>query len=168
MMYLAQDSSENPALGSRTHSEEDACPHQPPGGHTADATTGTIFDIKRYAIHDGPGIRTTVFLKGCPARCLWCHNPESQSFGPEVVKVETRCAECGTCREVCPHGAPAPGSGVCTACGDCIEACPAGAREMAGRETPDLARRQSPGIQSHRLADPVATALQQQKERGDQ
>jgi pyruvate formate lyase activating enzyme len=98
-------------------------------------TSGRVFNVQRYSLHDGPGIRTTVFLKGCPARCLWCHNPESQSFGPEVVRVETRCAECGTCQEVCPHGAPAPGSGICTACGDCIEACPAGAREMAGRET---------------------------------
>ena len=96
---------------------------------------GRVFNLQRYSLHDGPGIRTTVFLKGCPARCLWCHNPESQAFGPEVIRVETRCASCGTCETVCPHGAPPPGSGVCTACGACVEACPAGARELVGRET---------------------------------
>jgi pyruvate formate lyase activating enzyme len=90
--------------------------------------------VQRFSLHDGPGIRTTVFLKGCPARCLWCHNPESQSFAPEVLVVETRCASCGTCRTVCPHGAPPPGSSVCTSCGACVEACPAGARRLAGRE----------------------------------
>ncbi len=99
------------------------------------AASGRVFNVQRYSLHDGPGIRTTVFLKGCPARCLWCHNPESQAFGPEIVKVETRCAHCGTCEAVCPHGAPPPGSGLCTACGECVEACPAGARELAGRET---------------------------------
>jgi pyruvate formate lyase activating enzyme len=97
--------------------------------------TGRVFDIQRYSLHDGPGIRTTVFLKGCPARCLWCHNPESQSFAPEVLLVETRCASCGTCAAVCAHGAPPPGSALCTACGACVEACPAGARQLAGRET---------------------------------
>jgi pyruvate formate lyase activating enzyme len=96
---------------------------------------GRVFNIQRFSVHDGPGIRTTVFLKGCPARCLWCHNPESQAFGPEVVRVETRCASCGTCETVCPNGSPPPGSGWCTACGACVEACPTGAREMAGRET---------------------------------
>ena len=99
------------------------------------AVTGRVFNVQRYSLHDGPGIRTTVFLKGCPARCLWCHNPESQAFGPEVIRVETRCASCGTCETVCPHGAPPPGSGLCTACGACVEACPAGARELVGGET---------------------------------
>ncbi len=96
---------------------------------------GRIFDVQRFSVHDGPGIRTTVFLKGCPARCLWCHNPESQSFAPEVLVVETRCVSCGTCKTVCPHGAPPPGSGLCTACGACVEECPAGARRLAGRDT---------------------------------
>ncbi len=99
------------------------------------ATRGRIFDVQRFSVHDGPGIRTTVFLKGCPARCLWCHNPESQSFAPEVLVVETRCVSCGTCQTVCPRGAPPPGSGLCTACGACVDACPAGARRLAGRET---------------------------------
>jgi pyruvate formate lyase activating enzyme len=95
--------------------------------------TGRIFNVQRYSVHDGPGIRTTVFLKGCPARCLWCHNPESQSFEPEVLVVETRCVSCGTCATVCPHGVPPPGSGLCDACGACVDACPAGARWLAGR-----------------------------------
>lgn len=99
----------------------------------ARVTTGRIFNVQRYSLHDGPGIRTTVFLKGCPARCLWCHNPESQSFDPEVLVVETRCVSCGTCATVCPHGAPPPGSGLCEACGACVPACPAGARWLAGR-----------------------------------
>ncbi len=99
------------------------------------AATGRVFNVQRFSLHDGPGIRTTVFLKGCPARCLWCHNPESQEAAPEVIVVESRCAHCGTCREVCPHGAPPPGSPSCDACGACVEACPAGAREVAGRET---------------------------------
>jgi pyruvate formate lyase activating enzyme len=102
---------------------------------TSTAVTGRVFDVQRFSVHDGPGIRTTVFLKGCPARCLWCHNPESQSFAPELLVVETRCVSCGTCRSVCPHGAPPPGSGLCTACGACVDACPAGARRLAGRET---------------------------------
>jgi pyruvate formate lyase activating enzyme len=96
--------------------------------------SGLVFNVQRYSLHDGPGIRTTVFLKGCPARCLWCHNPEGQSFAPEILVVETRCASCGTCAAACPHGAPPPGSGLCTACGACVEACPAGARQLAGRE----------------------------------
>jgi pyruvate formate lyase activating enzyme len=99
------------------------------------AVRGRVFDVQRFSVHDGPGIRTTVFLKGCPARCLWCHNPESQSFAPEVLVVEARCVSCGTCRAVCPHGAPPPGSGLCAACGACVDACPTGARRLAGRET---------------------------------
>jgi len=98
------------------------------------AVAGRLFDVQRYSIHDGPGIRTTVFLKGCPARCLWCHNPESQSFVPQVLVVETRCISCGSCARACPRGAPPPGSSLCTACGACVEACPSGARQLAGRE----------------------------------
>jgi pyruvate formate lyase activating enzyme len=98
------------------------------------AVEGRIFDVQRYSLHDGPGIRTTVFLKGCPLECAWCHNPESQSFAPEVLLTRSRCLSCGTCATVCPHGAPPPGSPLCTACGACVEACPAGARQLAGRE----------------------------------
>jgi pyruvate formate lyase activating enzyme len=92
---------------------------------------GFVFNIQRFSVHDGPGLRTTVFLKGCPARCPWCHNPESQSHAPELLTFPERCIDCGTCRGVCPHGTdPAR----CTACGRCAEACPANAREIAGRE----------------------------------
>jgi pyruvate formate lyase activating enzyme len=96
--------------------------------------TGRVLDVQRYSLHDGPGIRTTVFLKGCPLACAWCHNPESQSAGPEVLLTAARCLSCGTCATVCPHGAPPPGPPPCTACGACVEACPAGARQLAGRE----------------------------------
>jgi pyruvate formate lyase activating enzyme len=100
----------------------------------ASTLAGRVFDVQRYSLHDGPGIRTTVFLKGCPLECLWCHNPESQSFGPELLVTEARCLSCGTCATVCEHGAPPAGSALCTACGACVEACPAGARQLAGRE----------------------------------
>ncbi len=103
--------------------------------------TGTIFDIKRYAIHDGPGIRTTVFLKGCPMRCAWCHNPESRAAGPEMSVRTSRCIACGRCAEACPHDAVSrPGNpkgtdpNKCTLCGACVEACPTGAREIIGRQ----------------------------------
>lgn len=93
--------------------------------------TGRVLNIQRMSTEDGPGIRTTVFLKGCPLRCTWCHNPESLSPRPEVVFHETRCIGCGTCRRVCPHGCdPAH----CTACGRCVADCPAAAREALGTD----------------------------------
>ena len=66
---------------------------------------GQVFDIRRYSVNDGPGIRTAVFFKGCPARCVWCHNPESQGFGREVMFWPSKCAGCGACAEVCPVSA---------------------------------------------------------------
>lgn len=102
---------------------------------------GTVFDIKRFAIHDGPGIRTTVFFKGCPLRCFWCHNPESQSSERELIVRESRCRRCGTCLDVCPQGALALTGdsisidrGRCALCGACAEACPSQALEVVGQE----------------------------------
>ena len=103
--------------------------------------TGVIFDVKRYAIHDGPGIRTTVFFKGCPLRCRWCHNPESWHEGPEHSLRGSQCSGCGRCIEACDHGAVS-GSGrelsldptKCVFCGACVEACPTGAREIVGQK----------------------------------
>jgi len=103
-------------------------------------TTGVIFDVKRFAVHDGPGIRTTVFLKGCPLRCQWCHNPESWYPTPEMSVRRNLCLRCGRCVEACPHDAitlnddgPAIDAERCQACGACVSACPSGAREILGR-----------------------------------
>ena len=102
---------------------------------------GTIFRIERYAIHDGPGIRTTVFLKGCPLRCWWCHSPESQSPSPDLMLRPDRCTKCGTCLPLCPNEAIVDTGAVmvtdrdrCQVCGTCVRACPSGAREIAGTE----------------------------------
>jgi len=97
---------------------------------------GLIFNIQRYSVHDGPGIRTTVFLKGCPLACWWCHNPESQNAQPELLIMENRCLRCGECLKVCPTG-PEPQAFTthpagCTACGHCVAACPTQTRQIAG------------------------------------
>ncbi|HBX70167.1 MAG TPA: glycyl-radical enzyme activating protein [Chloroflexi bacterium] len=102
--------------------------------------TGTIFDIKKYAIHDGPGIRTTVFFQGCPLSCWWCHNPESQPRHPVLLYRANRCALCGTCVETCPqngisiNGVATTDRTKCDVCGECAEVCYHGAREVSGRE----------------------------------
>jgi pyruvate formate lyase activating enzyme len=109
-------------------------------GDTRPDPSGYVFDIKRYAIHDGRGIRTTVFLKGCPLRCRWCHNPESWKTCPEPGFRPGRCVRCGRCVEICPQDAIAPTEGgpatdphKCSVCGECVAACAAGAREIIGR-----------------------------------
>jgi len=102
---------------------------------------GIIFDIKRFSVHDGPGIRTTIFFKGCPLSCWWCHNPESQSVRPELMLWPDRCIGCETCVKVCPNGAVSVVDNViltdrnkCVVCGVCVDNCPATAREIVGRE----------------------------------
>jgi pyruvate formate lyase activating enzyme len=103
--------------------------------------SGIVFDIKRFSIHDGPGIRTTVFLKGCPLRCAWCHNPESQRPEPQIMLRPSRCIVCGACVDECPEGAiswnesgPVTDRALCLACGVCTETCAGEARELVGRE----------------------------------
>ncbi|HXK02794.1 MAG TPA: glycyl-radical enzyme activating protein [Verrucomicrobiae bacterium] len=100
----------------------------------------TIFNIMRFAVHDGPGIRTAVFFKGCPLSCRWCHNPESQNFAPEVLYSVERCRLCGACAAACPHQAilrrpdRMETTAACERCGTCLDFCAAEARAIAGRE----------------------------------
>lgn len=115
---------------------------------------GKVFDIQRFSVHDGPGIRTDVFLKGCPLKCLWCHSPESQALEFQVAWMEIKCVgvqKCGKCLNVCPTGALNSGKTIdsqlhqaeiqvidlnramCNNCGKCTEACPAKALYMTGR-----------------------------------
>ncbi len=101
---------------------------------------GMIFDIGKFALHDGPGIRTTVFLKGCPLRCLWCHNPESQSCRPEIFFRPEQCLGCGRCFSACPRHCHQMRGGSrlfhresCNGCGRCAAECHSGALERVGR-----------------------------------
>lgn len=100
---------------------------------------GVVFDIQRYSIHDGPGIRTIVFLKGCPLACRWCSNPESQKMTPSLFFQKSNCVSCGKCVEVCPEGAISRENPAfidrskCTSCGLCAPACLYGALTMKGR-----------------------------------
>lgn len=95
-------------------------------------TAGLAFDVRRHAMHDGPGIRTSIFLKGCPLSCPWCHNPEGMSFAPELQLRPERCVACGSCAEACPTGAAGDPEIACTACGACARICPTGARALIG------------------------------------
>ncbi|NCO34926.1 MAG: hypothetical protein AUJ92_00870 [Armatimonadetes bacterium CG2_30_59_28] len=103
--------------------------------------TGRVFDIQRFSIHDGPGIRTTVFLMGCPLRCLWCHNPEGMTKDPVLSFVPDKCIGCGFCFSVCEHnghhmveGKHVLDRSACVVCGKCTEKCYAGGLEIVGRE----------------------------------
>ena len=107
----------------------------------ARAVTGLVFDIQKFSLHDGPGIRTTVFVKGCPLRCVWCHNPESQRAAPDILFTPEKCIGCGWCFKSCPNGAHyatqdsphALDRAKCVRCGKCAEQCYAGALEVAGK-----------------------------------
>ncbi|MEK6795741.1 MAG: glycyl-radical enzyme activating protein [Spirochaetota bacterium] len=101
---------------------------------------GIVFNIQRFSIHDGPGIRTTVFLKGCDLKCMWCHNPESISAQRELQYFPHKCIACGNCAKVCPVNAQRMEDGkhvfireLCTRCGKCVEVCYAEALVMAGK-----------------------------------
>ncbi|MDR2078547.1 MAG: glycyl-radical enzyme activating protein [Treponema sp.] len=120
-----------------------------------DAITGLVYDIQGFSVQDGPGIRTTVFLKGCPLRCPWCHSPESQNFKPQLCWMKMRCVglqACGACMGVCPKNVLFPGDTVfsasrqeniqlpkvekknCDDCGHCASVCPADALYICGKE----------------------------------
>jgi pyruvate formate lyase activating enzyme len=112
-----------------------------PGPDGGADMSGHVFDIKKYAIHDGPGIRTTVFFKGCPLQCRWCHNPESWKASPEPGFRPGRCVQCGRCEAVCqnqaitfPDGYPVTNAEACVLCGRCTTECLAEAREIIGRQ----------------------------------
>jgi len=100
-------------------------------------STGIVFDLKEFAVFDGPGIRTTVFMKGCPLRCRWCHNPEGLLPQPQLMVSKAACIHCGACERICSH------PDECVSCGDCISVCRGGFRRIVGQawEASQLAQR---------------------------
>lgn len=121
---------------------------------------GKIFDIQRFSVHDGPGIRTTIFFKGCNLRCFWCHNPESLSTGQEVQYLAMKCIGCGKCVACCPQACHSMPDGLhcynrtaCTSCGECVAVCPAEALSYVGKpytvqEILEIALRDKPFYQN--------------------
>jgi pyruvate formate lyase activating enzyme len=117
---------------------------------------GSVFNVQRCSLHDGPGIRTTVFFKGCPLSCTWCHNPEGIARDPDLTLSVDRCIGCGACVDVCPRvrdenlsSAPVGRRSDCLRCGRCVDACPADARSLSGKtygvsELIDLVERDRP------------------------
>jgi pyruvate formate lyase activating enzyme len=110
-----------------------------PGGE-GESQSGLVFDVKRYAINDGPGIRVTIFMKGCPLSCRWCHNPESISPTVQKMYSRTKCIGCGECVKICPVNACelidagiVTDQDLCIRCGRCASVCPAAATEMSGQ-----------------------------------
>lgn len=100
-----------------------------------------VINFQKCSIHDGPGIRSTIFFKGCPLDCVWCHNPESKKFTKEVLYNQERCSACGTCAKICPSNAISNqlyrvslDRDICTTCGNCIDYCVNNAREIVGEE----------------------------------
>lgn len=108
-----------------------------------DKLTLTVTEIERSAIHDGPGLRTVVFLQGCPLHCFWCCNPETRPIRPVLLHNRKLCVGCGACISQCPNAAISLSGGkavvdrlVCRGCGNCVDICPVGANAMSGREMP--------------------------------
>lgn len=98
---------------------------------------GIVTNIQRYSLNDGQGIRTVTFLKGCPLRCLWCSNPETQQAKPQIMFHATKCTGCQECRQACPENLDLPANvdpGRCRHCGACADACPTTALELSGKE----------------------------------
>ena len=99
-----------------------------------------VTEIQRFCMHDGPGVRTTVFLSGCPLQCAWCHNPETQEYGEKLLFYPGKCIGCEGCASVCESGAHSFSEqhtierGKCAACGKCADLCPSGALEICGKE----------------------------------
>jgi pyruvate formate lyase activating enzyme len=115
-------------------------PNVDSGDSDDEVTSVRVLNIERHALHDGPGIRTLVFLMGCPLSCLWCSNPEAQSSGPILIYDQGICTACGLCVKACPTGAIAKTErGIvndrtrCTGCGTCVPVCPVEARSIAGK-----------------------------------
>ncbi len=118
----------------------DSAKMKPESNNGVNTMNGTIFNIQKFCINDGPGIRSTVFFKGCPLNCLWCHNPESKAAAPQLFYDAAKCVGCGQCAAVCPRGCHAVSQAghsydrtACTGCGACTDGCYTGALERMGR-----------------------------------